>query len=56
MAYGQLRQLFAGDGTPLHHPVSYLGVADLAAAAARADRHQHALTGQPPRSGGREQD
>jgi DNA-binding CsgD family transcriptional regulator len=38
MAYGQLRQLFADDGTPLHHHVSYLGVADLAAAAARADR------------------
>jgi DNA-binding CsgD family transcriptional regulator len=38
MAYGQLRQLFADDGTPLHYHISYLGVADLAAAAARADR------------------
>ena len=37
-AYGQLRQLFTDDGTPLHYHVSYLGVADLAAAAARADR------------------
>jgi DNA-binding CsgD family transcriptional regulator len=36
-AYGQLRQLFTDDGQPLHHHVSYLGVADLAAAA-RADR------------------
>jgi DNA-binding CsgD family transcriptional regulator len=38
MAYGQLRQLFTDDGTPLHYHVSYLGVADLTAAAARADR------------------
>jgi DNA-binding CsgD family transcriptional regulator/tetratricopeptide (TPR) repeat protein len=38
MAYGQLRQLFADDGAPWHYHVSYLGVADLAAAAARADR------------------
>jgi DNA-binding CsgD family transcriptional regulator len=38
MAYGHLRQLFADDGAPLHYHVSYLGVADLAAAAARADR------------------
>lgn len=36
-AYGQLRQLFTDDGQPLHHHVSYLAVADLAAAA-RADR------------------
>jgi DNA-binding CsgD family transcriptional regulator len=38
-AYSQLRHLFADDGTPLHHHVSYLGVADLAAAALRAE-HQ----------------
>jgi DNA-binding CsgD family transcriptional regulator len=38
MAYGQLRQLFTDDGSPLHYHISYLGVADLAAAAVRADR------------------
>ncbi len=38
MAYGQLRQLFTDDGAPWHYHVSYLGVADLAAAAARAER------------------
>jgi DNA-binding CsgD family transcriptional regulator/tetratricopeptide (TPR) repeat protein len=38
-AYAQLRQLFLSDGTPLHYHVSYLGIADLAAAAVRADRH-----------------
>ena len=38
MAYGQLRQLFYPDGSPLHYHVSYLGVADLAAAAVRAGR------------------
>jgi DNA-binding CsgD family transcriptional regulator len=38
MAYGQLRELFTDDGSPLHYHVSYLGVADLAAAAAGADR------------------
>jgi DNA-binding CsgD family transcriptional regulator len=37
-AYAQLRQLFATDGTPLHHHFSYLALADLAAAAARAER------------------
>jgi DNA-binding CsgD family transcriptional regulator/tetratricopeptide (TPR) repeat protein len=37
-AYAQLSQLFGADGTPLHHHVSYLGLADLAAAAVRADR------------------
>jgi DNA-binding CsgD family transcriptional regulator len=36
-AYAQLGRLFDGDGTPLHHHVSYLAVADLAAAAARAE-------------------
>jgi DNA-binding CsgD family transcriptional regulator len=43
-AYAQLSQLFATDGTPLHHPFSYLAVADLAAAAARAERHLEART------------
>ena len=38
MAYAQLRQLFYPDGSPLHYHVSYLGVADLAAAAVRAGR------------------
>jgi len=38
-AYGQLSQLFRTDGTPLHYHISYLGIADLAAAAARAERH-----------------
>ena len=37
-AYAQLGKLFAGDGTPLHHHFSYLGIADLAAAAVRAER------------------
>jgi DNA-binding CsgD family transcriptional regulator len=43
-AYAQLSQLFATDGTPLHHPFSYLAIADLAAAAARAERHLEAGT------------
>jgi DNA-binding CsgD family transcriptional regulator len=38
VAYAQLRQLFAEDGTPVHYHVSYLAIADLAAAAVRADR------------------
>src|SRR6202011_4998402 len=33
-----LRGLFSEDGTPLHNYASYLGMADLAAAAVRADR------------------
>jgi len=37
-AYAQLRQMFGPDGSPLHPLVSYLGLADLAAAAVRADR------------------
>jgi DNA-binding CsgD family transcriptional regulator len=37
-AYAQLRRLFHQDGTPLHYHVSYLGIADLAAAAVRANR------------------
>jgi DNA-binding CsgD family transcriptional regulator len=37
-AFTQLRGLFSDDGTPLHNYASYLGLADLAAAAVRADR------------------
>ena len=36
LAFTQLRGLFTEDGTPLHNYASYLGVADLAAAADRA--------------------
>jgi DNA-binding CsgD family transcriptional regulator/tetratricopeptide (TPR) repeat protein len=36
-AYVQLRQLFSDDSVPLHYHVSYLGIADLAAAAVRTD-------------------
>ena len=43
-AYARLSQLFAADGTPLHHHFSYLAVADLAAAAARAERRLEART------------
>jgi DNA-binding CsgD family transcriptional regulator len=38
LAFTQLRGLFSDDGAPLHNYASYLGVADLAAAAVRADR------------------
>jgi DNA-binding CsgD family transcriptional regulator/tetratricopeptide (TPR) repeat protein len=41
-AYGHLRQLFTDDGAALHYHASYLGVADLAAAAARAERRTEA--------------
>jgi len=41
-AYAQLSQLFAADGTPLHYHFSYLAIADLAAAAVRADRRLEA--------------
>jgi DNA-binding CsgD family transcriptional regulator len=41
-AYAELSQLFAADGTPLHHHYSYLALADLAAAAVRAERGQEA--------------
>jgi DNA-binding CsgD family transcriptional regulator len=37
-AFTQLRGLFSPDGTPLHNYASYLGIADLAAAAVRAGR------------------
>jgi DNA-binding CsgD family transcriptional regulator len=50
-AFTQLRGLFSQDGTPLHNYASYLGVADLAAAAVRAGRRieghdviEHALS------------
>ncbi len=50
-AFTQLRGLFDEDGTPLHNYASYLGVADIAAAAVRADRRiegrdviEHALS------------
>jgi len=50
-AFTQLLGLFSEDGTPLHNYASYLGVADLAAAAVRADRRmegcdviEHALS------------
>src|ERR1700728_3598577 len=38
LAFGQLRQLFGEEGAPAHNIFSYLGVADLATAAVRADR------------------
>ena len=41
-AYTQLGKLFAAAGTPLHHHFSYLGIADLAAAAVRAERRLEA--------------
>ena len=51
LAFTQLRGLFTEDGTPLHNYASYLGVADLAAAADRAGRRtegraviEHALS------------
>jgi DNA-binding CsgD family transcriptional regulator len=43
-AYARLRQLFAADGTPLHHHFSYLAVADLAATAVRAGGRVEART------------
>jgi hypothetical protein len=38
LAFTQLRQLFSEEGAPIHNIFSYLGVADIAAAAVRADR------------------
>jgi len=43
-AFAQLRGLFSDDGTPLHNYASYLGVADLAAAAVRAGRRMEGRT------------
>ena len=40
--FAQLRQMFGPGGEPLHAVVSYLGLADLAAAAVRADRQLEA--------------
>jgi DNA-binding CsgD family transcriptional regulator/tetratricopeptide (TPR) repeat protein len=40
LAFTQLRRLFSEDGVPVHNVFSYLGVADLAAAAVRADRRK----------------
>jgi DNA-binding CsgD family transcriptional regulator len=39
-AFTQLRQLFSAEGVPVHNIFSYLGVADLAAAAIRAGRRK----------------
>jgi DNA-binding CsgD family transcriptional regulator len=51
LAFTQLRQLFSDEGTPVHNIFSFLGVADFAAAAVRADRRveghdvlEHALS------------
>jgi DNA-binding CsgD family transcriptional regulator len=38
LAFTQLRQLFTDEGAPVHNIFSYLGVADIATAAVRADR------------------
>ena len=38
LAFTHLRQLFSADGVPVHNIFSFLGVADIAAAAVRADR------------------
>lgn len=43
-AYAQLRQLFDEAGAPIHHHVSYLAVADLAAAAVRTEDRLEART------------
>jgi tetratricopeptide (TPR) repeat protein len=37
-AWAQLSQLFGTDGAPRHHHISYLAIADLAAAAVRAEQ------------------
>jgi DNA-binding CsgD family transcriptional regulator len=42
--YAQLSQLFDAEGAPLHYHVSYLAIADLAAAAVRAERDLEART------------
>ena len=38
LAFTQLRELFGEEGAPVHNIFSYLGVADMATAAVRADR------------------
>src|SRR6202142_2928111 len=40
LAFTQLRQLFSEEGAPVHNIFSYLGVADLATSAVRADRQR----------------
>ncbi|HEY2280370.1 MAG TPA: AAA family ATPase [Streptosporangiaceae bacterium] len=40
LAFTLLRRLFSEEGTPVHNIFSYLGVADLATAAVRADRRR----------------
>jgi DNA-binding CsgD family transcriptional regulator len=42
--YAQLSHLLDADGAPIHYHVSYLGIADLALAAVRAERHLEART------------
>ncbi|MYQ37405.1 regulatory protein, luxR family [Streptomyces sp. LamerLS-316] len=41
-AYDQLRTLFTADGAPVHYHAAYPALADLAAAAVRADQHAEA--------------
>ncbi|WP_309136946.1 AAA family ATPase [Streptomyces sp. NWU49] len=41
-AYDQLRAVFTADGLPVHYHASYPALADLAAAAVRADQHAEA--------------
>src|SRR4029077_10244632 len=46
LAFTQLRRLFSEDGAPVHNIFSYLGVADIAAAAVHAERRmegQHVI-------------
>ena len=40
LAFTQLRQLFSDEGAPVHNIFSYLGVADIATAAVRAERRR----------------
>ena len=49
LAFTQLRQLFSDDGSPVHNIFSYLGVADMAAAAVRVSRRGESHP--PPLSG-----
>ena len=50
LAFRQLRQLFSEEGAPVHNIFSYLGVADLATAAVRADRRMKDKTSSSRRS------
>ena len=49
LAFTQLRQLFSEEGAPVHNIFSYLGMADIAAAAVRASRRGESRP--PPLSG-----